>query len=204
MISEAMELIGHVAIRNRGTIGGSLAHADPAAECATFTLLLDAELELLGPAGPRTVAARDFFVGYYTTAVAPDELLTQIRLRIPHGRAGSCFVEVSRRHGDFALVGVGALISLADDETVADARIALIGVGDRPVRPTVAEALLRGRVPSEAVIDEATAALDDEIHPTGDIHASESYRRDVAGVLLRRALATAITRARGGDEDGRT
>lgn len=202
MITEAIELIGHVAIRNRGTVGGSLAHADPAAEWPALATVLDAELELAGPRGRRTVAARDFFISYFTTLLEPDEVLTQIRLELPNGRSGSCFLELSRRHGDFALAGVGALVTLAGDGTAADVRLGLIGVGDRPVRPAVAESALRGRVPDDEAVGEAAAAVAGEIEPTGDIHASADYRRHLATVLTRRALTTAVGRARGGEHAG--
>jgi CO/xanthine dehydrogenase FAD-binding subunit len=201
MVAEAVELIGHVAIRNRGTVGGSLAHADPAAEWTALALALDAQLDLQGPAGTRTVTASDFFVTFFTTALAPDEVLTEIRLDLPNGRSGSTFVELARRHGDFALAGVAALVSLGGDGTVADARLALIGVADRPVRARAAEEVLRGERPSAELYAEAAEAVDGEIRPGGDIHASERYRRHVAGVLTRRALATAVERA-GGDANG--
>lgn len=198
MIAEAVELIGHVAIRNRGTVGGSIAHADPAAEWPALAVVLEAQLELAGPRGPRTVPAREFFVSYFTTALEPDEVLTGIRVPIPNGRTGSAFLELSRRHGDFALAGVGALVTLGEDGTAADARLGLIGVGSRPVRAETAEAVLRGRVPDAEAIAEAAAAVTGEIEPTGDIHASEEYRRHLAVVLTRRALAAAVARAEGG------
>lgn len=197
MIVEAIRLIGHVAIRNRGTVGGSIAHADPAAEWPGLALALDAELEVASARGTRTVPARDFFVSYFTTVLQPDEMLTQIRVPLPNGRSGSCFLELARRHGDFALAGVGALVTLGDDGGAADVRLGLIGVGDRPVRPAAAEAVLRGRIPDDDAIGEAAAAVAAEIDPTGDVHASEEYRRDLAVVLVRRALTTAVERARG-------
>lgn len=197
MVAEAIELIGHVAIRNRGTVGGSLAHADPAAEWPALAVVLDAELEIAGRTGTRTVAARDFFLSYFTTVLEPDEVLTQIRVPLPSGRTGSCFLELARRHGDFALAGIGALVTLAEDGTAEDVRLGLIGLGDRPVRPAAAEAALRGRIPDEEAIADAAAAVDGEIEPTGDIHASASYRRHLAGVLTRRALTTAVGRAQG-------
>jgi aerobic carbon-monoxide dehydrogenase medium subunit len=200
MVVEAVEQIGHVAIRNRGTVGGSLAHADPAAEWTALALALDAELDLHGPGGTRTLPARDFLISYFTTALQPDEVLTRIRLRVPNGRTGSCFLELARRHGDFAIAGVGALVSLGADDTVADARVALIGVGERAVRADAAERVLRGAEPTGDVVAEAAAAVDGEIEPNGDIHASADYRRHVAGVLVRRALETAVTRARGGGD----
>lgn len=198
MIVEAVELIGHVAIRNRGTVGGSLAHADPAAEWPALALVLEAQLELAGPRGPRTVSAADFFVSYFTTALEADEVLTGIRLPVPNGRTGSAFLELSRRHGDFALAGVAALVTLGEDDTAADVRLGLIGVGSAPVRAETAEAALRGRVPDAEALAEASSAVAGEIEPTGDIHASEEYRRHLAVVLTHRALATAVARAEGG------
>jgi carbon-monoxide dehydrogenase medium subunit len=202
MVADAIHLIGHTAIRNRGTVGGSLAHADPAAEWTALALALDAEFDIAGPDGMRTVAAPDFFVTYFTTAIGPDEVLTRVRLRLPNGRSGSCFTEIARRHGDFALAGVGALVSLDGDGAIADARLALIGVGDRAVRAAGAEAVLRGKRPSAALFAEAAEAVCAEIAPRGDIHASEGDRRDLAHVLTRRALETALARARGGADAG--
>lgn len=195
MVAEAVGLIGHVAIRNRGTVGGSLAHADPAAEWTALALALDAELELRGPAGTRTVAASDFFVTFFTTALQPDEVLTEIRLDLPNSRSGSTFVELARRHGDFALAGVAALVSLDGAGAIADARVALIGVGDRAIRARAAEQVLRGERPTDELYAEAAEAVDGEIRPGSDIHASERYRRHIAGVLTRRALRTATERA---------
>jgi carbon-monoxide dehydrogenase medium subunit len=199
MISDAVELIGHTAIRNRGTVGGSLAHADPAAEWTALALALDAEVDVQGPRGPRTVPADAFLVSYLTTALEPDEVLTGVRMALPNGRSGSCFVELARRHGDFALAGVGALVTLGGDGLIADARLALIGVADRAVRPRDAEAVLKGERPGDALYAEAAAAIDADIAPNGDVHASAAYRRRVAAVLTRRALATAVARATGGE-----
>ena len=203
MIVEAVAQVGHAAIRNRGTVGGSLAHSDPAAEWTALALALDAELDVVGPTGSRVVAAGDFFVTYFTTALAPDELLVRARFRIPNGRSGSTFVELARRHGDFALAGVGALVTLDDDDVVADVRIGLIGVGATAVRASSGEEAVRGRRPTADVLVEAAAAVDADIDPNTDVHASADYRRLIAGVLVRRALETAIARARGGD-DGRS
>lgn len=202
MITEAVEQIGHVAIRNRGTVGGSLAHADPAAEWTALVLALDAELDLVGPGGARTVSAADFLISYFTTALEPGELVTGLRLRVPNGRSGSCFLELARRHGDFAIAGVAALVTLDGDGAVADARLALIGVGERAVRIDAAEQLLRGRRPTDELFGEAAAAVQAELDPNSDVHATGDYRRHVAGVLVRRALATAVGRAGGGDRDG--
>ena len=202
MITEAVEQIGHVAIRNRGTVGGSLVHADPAAEWTALALALDAELDLVGPAGTRTVPAAEFLISYFTTALEPTELVTGVRLQVPNGRSGSCFLELARRHGDFAIAGVGALVTLDGDGSVADARVALIGVGERAVRVDSAEQVLRGNRPTDELFTEAAAAVQAELDPNSDVHATADYRRHVAGVLVRRALATAVGRAGGGDRDG--
>jgi len=199
MIVEAVGEIGHMAIRNRGTVGGSLAHADPAAEWAALTLALDAEFDVAGPAGARTIPAADFAYTYFTTALEPGEVLRCIRLRLPPLGSGSSFVELARRHGDYAISGVGAVVTLAKDGTVADSRIALIGVGDRAMRAPSAEAELRGQSPTADPLAAAAAAVDADIDPLPDLHASEEYRRQLAQVLTRRALAKAVDRASGGD-----
>lgn len=200
MVVEAIEHVGHVAIRNRGTVGGSLAHADPAAEWTALALALEAECELVGPRGTRTVPARDFLVSTFMTALEPDELLTGVRLQVPNGRTGSCFLELARRHGDFALAGVGTLVTLDEGGAVADARIALIGVGETAVRSPSAERRLVGHPPTAEVTTEAARAVADDLDPNSDIHASADYRRHVATVLVRRALDTAVARARGGTD----
>jgi aerobic carbon-monoxide dehydrogenase medium subunit len=197
MLAEAVGLIGHVAIRNRGTVGGSLAHADPAAEWPALALALDGECEVVGPRGRRVVSAGELFVTYFTTSLEPDEVLAEVRLDLPAGRVGSTFVELARRHGDFAIAGVGALLALAEDGSVARARLTLIGVGERAVRATRAEALLEGEKPGDELLAEAAAAVDQAISPSSDLHGSAEYRRHVAKVLARRALATAWRRARG-------
>ena len=202
MIAEAVALIGHVAIRNRGTVGGSLAHADPAAEWPALLLALDGEVEATGPAGTRTIGARDLFVTYFTTSLEPTEILTRVRLRLPPPGAGSAFAEFSRRHGDFALAGAGAVLTLDADGTVADARLALIGVRETAVRAELAEELLRGERPTDEAIRAAAEAVDEALNPVSDVHASAEFRRHLAKVMARRALLAARARARGGGEDG--
>ena len=197
MVAEAVGSIGHVAIRNRGTVVGSLAHADPAAEWPALALALDAELEAVGPNGSRSIPASEFFVTYFTTALAHDEVLKEVRFRLPPGRSGSAFVELARRHGDFAIAGAGAVLELGEDGLVQDARIVLMGVKDTAVRARVAETLLVGRRPVEETLVEASASVGDEIDPLSDLHASSDYRRHVARVLVRRALSTAWRRAGG-------
>jgi carbon-monoxide dehydrogenase medium subunit len=191
LVAKALPNIGHPAIRNRGTIGGSIAHADPAAELPAVALALDAELVAASSSGERTIAARDFFAGYLTTSLAPDELLVEIRLPQMAAGHGSAFVELARRHGDFALVGVGAAVALDGAGAIADARLVFIGVGGAPVRAHEAEALLRGAMPTDEAYAEAAERAKDEIDPGSDSHASGVYRRRVAGVLAQRALREA-------------
>jgi CO/xanthine dehydrogenase FAD-binding subunit len=198
MLVEGVSLIGHVTIRNRGTVGGSLAHADPAAEWPSLVLALEGEIDATGPEGVRTIPAEEFFETYFTTALAPDEIVSEVRLRIPESpRVGSCFLELARRHGDFALAGVGALLELDSSGSITDARVTLIGVRDRAVRSSGAESVLVGARPDAEVFAEAAEAIDPEIEPVSDIHGTSEYRRHLAKVLVRRALALATERAGG-------
>ena len=196
LMAEAMPHVAHAAIRNRGTIGGSLAHADPAAELPAVVVALNATIGLSGRAGERTVRASDFFVGLFSTAIQPGELLTQIRIPPPPERSGYAFQEISRRHGDFALVGVAVSVNLDNDRRCAGARIALFSVGDRPMLAENATTVLKGHRPSpECIRAAADAAAAKDIDPPSDIHASARYRRQLANVLTRRALERAFDRA---------
>ena len=195
MVAEAVDLIGHPAIRNRGTAGGSIAHADPAAEWPALLLALDGEVDAVGPAGRRTIEAGEFFQTYFTTALAPDEILTEVRLKLPVGTVGSAFVEVAQRHGDFAVAGAGALMVMANDGSVADARLVLIGVRDTAVRSVAAETILRGASPTDPVLHDAANAIGSAIDPVSDVHGSSAYRRRVAIAVARRALTLARDRA---------
>lgn len=195
MISEAVDLIGHIAIRNRGTVGGSLAHADPAAEWPGLLLALDGECQVAGPRGFRTIPARDLFVTYFTTSLDPDEVLTEVRLPLPDSVAGTAFVELARRHGDFALVGVAVVLSLSKDHVVRDVRIALVGAGATPLRAAQSESALRGEQATDRRIAEAAALVDASADPVSDVHVSATYRRKAARVLARRALTIARERA---------
>ena len=189
LVSEAMPLIGHVAIRSRGTIGGSIAHADPAAELPAVALALDATFTARSKArGERTIAASDFFDGYFTTALEPDEVLCAVSFPVLPANTGVAVEEVARRHGDFAMVGAVAAVTRGDDGGVTDARIALINVAARPVRASEAEQALVGG----ASVEEAAAQATKDLEPSGDLHASPAYRKKVAGVCVRRALARAI------------
>jgi CO/xanthine dehydrogenase FAD-binding subunit len=197
LLAAATRLIAHPQIRNRGTVGGSLAHADPAAEYPAVALALGAELRVAGPRGERAIQAEDFFVTYLTTALEPDELVTEVRMPSPPARTGWSMMELSRRHGDFALAGVAATLTLAPGGECAGARIVLFGVGPTPLRARAAELALSGRRPGDELFDEAAQAAPETIEePLSDIHGSTEYRRHLARVLTRRALAEAAVRAR--------
>lgn len=196
LLIEASRCVGHPAIRNRSTVGGSIAHADPAAELPAVLLALDAEIVARGPGGLRAIAADDFFQGYLQTALGPDELLVELRVPgLPAG-AGSTFLEFARREGDYALAGVAAAVALAADGTIADARLALCAVGPTALRARAAEAALRGQRPGPEAWAAAAAQVQAAItEAPSDVHGSADYRRHLAGVLTRRALATAAARA---------
>jgi len=195
LLRDALRLVGHAPIRNRGTIGGSIAHADPAAELTAILVALDGEVTARGPKGTRVIAARDLFVSYLRTSLDPRELLTEVRIPALPAGAGWSWMEIARRHGDFALAGVGVVLAVRG-RTIAEARIGLTGVGPTPVRAAEAERLLVGRSPSEDLWNAAAAAVRAAVTPDGDIHASAEYRTHVAGVLTQRALREAWERAR--------
>jgi CO/xanthine dehydrogenase FAD-binding subunit len=194
VLSCAMTHVAHLAIRNRGTIGGSLAHADPAAELPMMALLLDAELRIASAAGERTVAARDFFLGALTVDLGSGEIITEIALPKLPLRAGWGFEEVARRHGDFALATVAATLTVSGG-AIEQARIALTGVGATPLRAAEAEGLLVGRALEPDLVSRVMDAVRATVEPETDLHASSDYRRHLAGVLTGRALAAAWRRA---------
>jgi aerobic carbon-monoxide dehydrogenase medium subunit len=193
LLADALPSIGHFQIRNRGTIGGSLSHADPAAELPAVALCLDARFTVRGPAGERVLTAEAFFRSSLTTALAPTELLVDVWFPAAARGIGAAWVELARRHGDYALAGVGAVVTCAGGR-IETARLALTGVGDGPVRAREAEALLAGQPPTPALVAEAVAAVRRAIDPAGDIHATADYRRHVAGVLAGRAITAAVAR----------
>jgi len=197
LLADAVRHIGHVQIRNRGTIGGSLAHADPAAELPATMLALDAEMVVRRKGGERTVAAGDFFESYYTTALAADEMLVEIRVPAAPARTGWGFQEVSRRHGDFALVGAAALLTVDAAGVITRARLTFNGAAPAPVRSTAAEALLVGNKEDEGLFRRAGERASEDLDPDDDIHATAEYRREVGAVMARRALMQAAERARG-------
>jgi len=194
ILAAAMPLIGHFQIRNRGTIGGSLVHADPAAELPAVSLLLGAEFLLRSKSAVRVVPAAEFFLSYLTTAIRPAELLTEIRLpKWPSGEAWAV-QEIARRKGDFALIGVALRAELDAVETVQKAVIVMFGVDSKPLRMERAEAILKGRRISEAFLRELSGVVAEELEPDSDIHASAAYRKEVGGVLVRRALESALAK----------
>jgi len=194
VLSCAMTHVAHLAIRNRGTIGGSLSHADPAAELPMLALLLDAELSVTSASRTRTIAARDFFIGAMTVALAADEIVTEIRLPKPPQQTGWGFEEVARRHGDFALAAAAATVTVSDG-AIREARIALTGVGPTAMRASAAEALLLGEALGTSLTSRVIDAVRDRVQPETDLHASSDYRRHLAGVLAGRAVSAAWRRA---------
>jgi carbon-monoxide dehydrogenase medium subunit len=199
LISEALPEIAHPQIRNRGTIGGNLANADPASELPAIVRGLGGRLRARSAISERTINAADFFVGPLTTALTPDEMLVAIELPLLPPRSGTAFVEMSRRRGDFALAGVAALVTLDADEICLNARLAYCGLGDRPIHAAAAARSLIGQRLSEAAFAEAAQLAQSAVDPQGSVHASKEYQRHLAGVLTRRALKTATERARHGN-----
>ena len=199
LIAAALRLVGHTAIRNRGTVAGSLTHADPAAELPALFVCLDGVAVARRHGGVREVRAADLFVGPLTTSLRSDEFRTETRWPLPPAGAGWGFHEVARRHGDFALVGVAALVQLAAG-AIASARIAVFGAGPTAVRAHAAERALVGAVPSPVLIRDAARLAADGLRPDADLHASASYRKSVARTLTERALTDALGRAESGSE----
>jgi carbon-monoxide dehydrogenase medium subunit len=195
ILSEAVRYIGHAAIRTRGTIGGSIAHADPAAELPAIAALLDGEFTLTGPDGERKIGWEPFFQGYLMTALEPSEILTGVTLPAPQANAGWSFIEMARRHGDFAIAGVGVIAVPDDGGRLADVRVALFGVAPSPVRARSVEAALRGAEPNRKLFTQVAELIRDEVSPDGDVHGSSEYRTQLACVLTQRALTEAAGRA---------
>ena len=194
LLAAALPLIGHEAIRSRGTIGGSLAHADPAAELPAVARALDAEFVVRGQSGERVIPAAEWFEGYLTTSRHPGELLLEVRFPAARPGTGISFQEVARRLGDFAIVGLAASLTLSGG-AISDARLAFAGISDVPVRATGAEDLLDGEGPSPELFDEAARRATDDIDPPADVHGSAVYRRMVAAPLVRRGLRAAADSA---------
>jgi len=194
VLAEALPLIGHVSIRNRGTVGGCMAHADASAELPAVAIVTGAEMVVRSAGGERVVPAEEFFAGHFTTSMADDELLTEVRIPSGPAAAGWAFYEIARRHGDFALVGVAAMLTL-DGDRIGDARLALIGVSDRAIRVPDAEAVLRNQPPTADTFAAAAQEATKELEPAADMHGSAEFRRHLAAVATQRALSTAAHRA---------
>ncbi len=194
LLAAALPLIGHEAIRSRGTIGGSLAHGDPAAELPAVARALDAEFVVRSQSGERVIPAAEWFEGYLTTSRRSDELLVEIRFPAAGRATGTSFQEVARRHGDFAIVGLAASLTLSDG-AISDARLAFAGVSDVPVRAADAEHLLVGETPSTELFDEAARRATADLRPPADLHGSADYRKKVAATLVRRGLRAAADNA---------
>lgn len=188
LLAGVMPWIAHPQIRNRGTIGGSLAHADPAAELPAVLLALDATFTAQGPEGTRRIPVEEFYTGLFETALEPDEILTEVDIPVWTPAARWAFEEVSRRHGDFALAGVAVRLSVNEDGSVDDVAIALLSVDDGPVLSAAGAAVLLGERLGEASIEAAAEATAAALDPPADIHASAEFRRHLAHVLTRRAL----------------
>jgi CO/xanthine dehydrogenase FAD-binding subunit len=193
LLAEAMEHVAHPQIRSRGTIGGSLAHADPSAELPAVMVALDATFVLKSRGGERRVKASEFFTGLFVTALEKGELLTAVEIPARAARSGSSFMEVARRHGDYALAGAATELSLDPAGNIAMIRVALLSVGDGPVVVRATEAL-KGRRPTEQAIAAVAEAVMEEIDPPSDIHGDAKYRRQLASVLTRRTISLAVQR----------
>jgi len=197
LLAEAAPLVAHAQIRNRGTLCGNLAHADPASEFPAVMLALDATFWVASTAGKRELAAKDFFLGIYTTALEETEMLVEVVLPASPPRSGYAFVEMARRPGDYAQMGVAVCMALHETGTIESARIVLCSAGDTPMNAHNAASALIGEVPDQPVFEAAAALVDQDIAPLGSVHASAEFQRHLAQVLTRRALSIAGARATG-------
>lgn len=196
ILAEAAAGIGDVQVRNRGTLGGSLSHCDPAADYPAVLLLLDAEMRLTGPDGERSVAVQDFFVDYMTTSLAEDEVLTEVRVPVHASGSGMAYRKFTRVEGGFAIVGVAASVSLSPDGMLRSVRISLCGGAAVPLRVSAVEDGMQGRTPDDAWLDEvAAAAYAAARDPVAELHAAADYKREMIRVFTRRAVAAALERA---------
>jgi CO/xanthine dehydrogenase FAD-binding subunit len=198
ILPKAISYIGHLPIRTRGTIGGSLVHADPSAELPIIASVLEAKMKIAGPAGERVLPAEEFFVTYLTSALEAAEILVEVRVPVFPAQTGWSFLELSRRHGDFAIVAAATLLTMGEKSVCQKARIALGGVGPIPIRARAAEDLLTGKVITEALLAEAGVKAAEAAEPEADYHASAEYRQDMARVYTVRSLKTAWNMVKGG------
>jgi CO/xanthine dehydrogenase FAD-binding subunit len=198
ILAEAISQIGHLPVRTRGTIGGSLVHADPSAEIPVVICALGGRMKVVGPAGERTLAAAEFFLTYLTSALEPGEILVEVRIPTLPANTGWSFMELSRRHGDFGIVVVASILFMENKETCRKASIALGGVAPTPLRAAAAEKTLSGRKLSEELIKEAGIKAAQATEPESDYHASAEYRKDMARVFTQRSLQEAWNKVKGG------
>jgi CO/xanthine dehydrogenase FAD-binding subunit len=196
ILAEAARFIGNIRVRHRGTIGGSLAHADPAGELPCAAVALGATVRTIGPDGERGIPAADFFESYLTTALGDAELVTAVEVPIPSPRTGWAFLELLRRAGDFAVVEVAALIELDGAGRCTDAHLVAGGVGERPLELTEARSALVGAVADERAAAEAGRLAAAAVEPSDSVHASAGYRTEMLEVFVRRAILAAVARAR--------
>jgi carbon-monoxide dehydrogenase medium subunit len=194
LLQAAVTHVAHYQIRNRGTVGGSIAHADPAAEMPGIVVTCDAEITVVGKSGPRMIAARDFFVGALITSLEPDEIITEIKLPAWPARRRWGFQEFARRRGDFAMAAAALFYDEDASGKASNAHVGIIGVGDLPLRLTEVEAALNGRAIDEATMARAAEVTSATVNAQADIHASAAYRRSLAGTMVERALRDAAAR----------
>jgi CO/xanthine dehydrogenase FAD-binding subunit len=195
LFADALPHIAHPQIRNRGTIGGNLSHADPASELPAIAVAMEARMRIKSSTRERQVAAAEFFTGLLSTDIQADEMLVDIVFPAPKPRAGACFMEVARRRGDFALAGIAATVTLDEARRCSNVRLALCGVGETAVDASHAAAALIGQTCTPGAIEAVAAGVRDAIAPSGNVHASPDYQRHIAGVLAMRAIGTAHQRA---------
>ena len=192
-------MIGDVQVRNRGTIGGSLAHADPAGDLPAVMQMAEAQFKLIGPGGERTISAEQFFVDLLTTALGPNELLAEVRVAVPPARTGTAYMKVFQKASGFAIVGVAASVTLGADGRLCEAAcVGITGVAAKSFRARAVEQALEGKAIDEAAITAAAGHASEGVEPLADLHASGEYRLALARVYTKRALLRALTRAQGG------
>jgi len=194
LLCAAIEHVAHYQVRNRGTVGGSLAHADPAAEMPGIALTCDAEIHVVGKSGTRMIPAGEFFLGPLTTALEPDEIIVEVKLPAWPAKRRWGFQEFSRRRGDFAMAAAAVFYDQDRSRKASNAHVGVIGAGDTPLRLPQVEALLNGRVIDEATIEEADKLAAASVNPSDDIHASAAYRKSLVGTMVERALKDAVAR----------
>ena len=196
LIAEVMQHVAHIPIRNRGTVVGSLCHADPSAEMPLLLVLLGGSVIAQGPSGRREISAEDFFCSFLTTARSQDEIIVEARFPLLPPNAGWAFDEVTRRHGDYAVVGVGCVLAFDGEGRASGVRLAACGISDRPVRLKAAEAVLDGTTLAKSDLDAAVAASLAAVTQPDEMNVSQNYRRRALSTLIRRTVATAVQRAR--------